>query len=82
MVKSTFIHNNNSQQTRSENEILILHLWYQSKHLPLASYLIVEKLNFSPKIGNNARMSTPTPHSTRGPRQYNNTWKFCQRQTD
>lgn len=37
LVKSTFIHNNNSQQTRSENEILMLDLWYQSKHLPLAS---------------------------------------------
>lgn len=36
LAKSTFIHNN-SQQTRSENEILMLHLWYQSKHLPLAS---------------------------------------------
>lgn len=33
LVKSTFIHNNNSQQTRSENEILMLPLWYQSKHL-------------------------------------------------
>ena len=49
LVKSTSSHNNNSQQTRSANEILILHLWYQSKHLPLASYLIVEKLNFFPQ---------------------------------